>query len=195
MDLFVSYASIFVIGGILMYRKETRREFGDFVRSNIIRRLRTTAVLYYVFGSMLAVFYTLLNIIGDEPISFLKKCLTYLLLKVLIRFGFTYIHFSGNHYGIDWKPENIWKEIAFYHDIMQFLIVTFLSDYMSIWYLDILYKVLLGICFIGIGLLCSRFAIVEKTPICVDCVLLIIGLLLAQKMDLLKWQQVILVTR
>ena len=25
----------FVIGGILMYRKETRREFGDFVRSNI----------------------------------------------------------------------------------------------------------------------------------------------------------------
>lgn len=73
MDLFVSYASIFVIGGILMYRKETRREFGDFVRSNIIRRLRTTAVPYYVFGSMLAVFYTLLNIIGDEPISFLKN--------------------------------------------------------------------------------------------------------------------------
>ena len=76
-----------------MYRKETRREFGDFVRSNIIRRLRTTAVPYYVFGSMLAVFYTLLNIIGDEPISFFEKCLTYLLLKVLIRFGFTYISF------------------------------------------------------------------------------------------------------
>lgn len=73
MDLFVSYASIFVIGGILMYRKETRREFGDFVRSNIIRRLRTTAVPYYVFGSMLAVFYTLLNIIGDELISFFEN--------------------------------------------------------------------------------------------------------------------------
>ena len=121
MDLFVSYASIFVIGGILMYRKETRREFGDFVRSNIIRRLRTTAVPYYVFGSMLAVFYTLLNIIGDEPISFFEKMFNLLALKGIDSLWFfTYIHFSGNHYGIDWKPENIWKEIAFYHDIMQF---------------------------------------------------------------------------
>lgn len=73
------------------------------------------------------------------------------------------------------------KKLHFTMILCSFLIVTFLSDYMSIWYLDILYKVLLGICFIGIGLLCSRFAIVEKTPICVDCVLLIIGLLLAQK--------------
>ena len=172
----------FVIGGILMYRKETRREFGDFVRSNIIRRLRTTAVPYYVFGSMLAVFYTLLNIIGDEPISFFEKMFNLLALKGIDSLWFlpTYIlaeiimELIGNQrtYG---------KKLHFTMILCSFLIVTFLSDYMSIWYLDILYKVLLGICFIGIGLLCSRFAIVEKTPICVDCVLLIIGLLLAQK--------------
>ena len=186
----------FIICGILMYRKETRRESGDSVGNNIIRRLRTTAVPYYVFGSMLAVFYTLLNIIGDEPISFGTRMFDLLTLQGIDSLWFLPVYILaemimeliGNRgtYG---------KKLRFVLVLCSFLVVSFLSDYMVTWYLDILYKILLAICFIEIGLLCSRFSIIERTTIWADCVLVVIGLLLAQKMDLLKWQQVILVIR
>ena len=172
----------FIICGILMYRKETRRESGDSVGNNIIRRLRTTAVPYYVFGSMLAVFYTLLNIIGDEPISFGKRMFDLLTLQGIDSLWFLPAYIlaeiimelfgSRGTYG---------KKLRFVMALCSFLMVSFLSDYMVAWYLDILYKILLGICFIEIGLLCSRFLIIERTPIWADCVLLVIGLLLAQK--------------
>lgn len=36
---------------------------------------------------------------------------------------------------------------------------------MTVWYFDILYKGILGICFIEIGVLISKFRIIEKLPL------------------------------
>ena len=51
---------------------------------------------------------------------------------------------------------------------------------MVVWYGDLLCKILFGLCFIEIGLLCSTYSLIERASIGADCILLVIGLLMAE---------------
>ena len=45
---------------------------------------------------------------------------------------------------------------------------------------DLLCKIFLGLCFIEIGLLCSTYSLIERASMGADCILLVIGLLMAE---------------
>jgi len=51
---------------------------------------------------------------------------------------------------------------------------------MQIWYLDIIYKILIGIFCIEIGMLISKFSVINKISIYLSLILIICGFLLAQ---------------
>lgn len=171
----------FIICGILMHRKEAQRKIGDSVRKIIIHRLRITAVPYYVFGSILVIFYTLLNIIGNKPNSFGKGMFDLLTLQGIDSLWFLPIYILAEIImELIGKRGGIWKKLRFVMVLCAFFVVSILSDYMTVWYWDLLYKILLGICFIEIGLLCSTYSIIERMPIGADYILLTIGLLLAE---------------
>lgn len=70
MDIFISYAYIFIIGGILIRIKEEKNKGEHQLGNIIIRRLYTAGIPYFIFGFVLAGFYSILNILAHQPISF-----------------------------------------------------------------------------------------------------------------------------
>ena len=64
---------------------------------------------------------------------------------------------------------------------INFLLAIFLEKYMiTMWYFQILYKILLALCFITIGFFISKYEIIKRLNIFSIVILLIIGWVLAQ---------------
>lgn len=59
----------FIVGGILIGSKEENKNWNS--KSNSIkRRILTAGIPYLIFGLLLCVFYSVLNILGNEPVTF-----------------------------------------------------------------------------------------------------------------------------
>lgn len=51
---------------------------------------------------------------------------------------------------------------------------------MTVWYFDIFYKIILGICFIEIGILISKYRIIGKLPLWGAIIFLFVGIICSQ---------------
>lgn len=173
----------FIICGILIYMKESSDKGEYRMESVIIRRLYTSGIPYFIFGFLLAGFYSILNILANEPLSFgtwIFKLFTFqgidsLWFLPIYVFADIVMMCVGSNTKIFVK-----RCCRFAVTVLSFIIVCFLQSYMTIWYFDIFYKVLLGICFVEVGLLISRFQMIEKLPLWGDFVFLIAGYFFAQ---------------
>lgn len=132
---------------------------------------------------MLAGFYSILNILAHQPISLGSR-----LFKVFTFQGIDSLWFLPAYVFADIvvlciediKNVHIKKYVRFTVTAIAFIIVCFLQPYMTVWYFDILYKVILGICFIEIGILISKYRIIEKLPLWDTVIFLLVGIICSQ---------------
>lgn len=172
----------FIICGFLMFKKECQTEQAKAAIKGVVRRrLYTAGIPYYIFGIILAIFYTFLNIVANEPLSFGNKVFKLLTFQGIDSLWFLPVYVFADIIMMNignWNIAGGKGRLAV--AVLSFITVSLLGRYMIVWYFDIIYKILLGICFIEIGILISKFAIIDKIPIWGNCILMIIGYYLAQ---------------
>lgn len=174
----------FIICGILIYMKESQDKNKYRTESLVIRRLYIAGIPYFIFGFLLTGFYSILNIFANEPLSFGTRLFRLFTFQGIDSLWFlpTYVFADivmicvGSNTKIFVK-----KYCKLAVAVLSIIIVCLLQSYMTIWYFNILYKVLLGICFIEIGEIISKFRIVEKLPLWGSFVFLVVGYIFAQK--------------
>lgn len=173
----------FIICGILLRLKEEENN-GEYQLGNIIiRRLYTAGIPYFIFGFVLAGFYSVLNILAHQPISLGSR-----LFKVFTFQGIDSLWFLPAYVFADIvvmciediSNVHIKKYLRIIVTAVAFIIACFLQPYMTVWYFDILYKVILGICFIEIGILISKYRIIEKLPLWGTVLFLLVGIICSQ---------------
>lgn len=173
----------FIICGILIYMKESQNKSNYQIGSLVIRRLYTAGIPYFIFGFLLTGFYSILNILANEPLTFETR-----LFRLFTFQGIDSLWFLPIYVFADIVMICLGRSTKIFVKgycrlavaAISFIIVCLLQSYMTIWYFDIFYKVLLGICFIEVGLIISRFQIVEKLPLWISIVFLVVGYVFAQ---------------
>lgn len=63
---------------------------------------------------------------------------------------------------------------------VSFIIICLVSDYMTLWYTEIVYKVLIGICFVEIGYLVAKAELVIKMSVKNSFLFCVMGYIIAQ---------------
>lgn len=173
----------FIICGILIYMKESQDKSKYQIRSLVIRRLYTAGIPYFIFGFLLTGFYSILNILANEPLTFETRLFRLFTFQGIDSLWFLPIYVFADIVMICLGSNTI-KYVKRYFRLvvaaLSFIIIFFLQSYMTIWYFDMLYKVLLGICFIEVGIVISRFQIVEKLPLWINFLFLVVGYIFAQ---------------
>lgn len=173
----------FIICGILIRIKEEKNKGEHQLGNVIIRRLYTAGIPYFIFSFVLAGFYSILNILAHQPISLGSR-----LFKVFTFQGIDSLWFLPAYVFADIvvmciegiNNVHIKKLLRFTVTAIAFIISCFLQTYMTAWYFDTLYKVALGICFIEIGILISKYRIIEKLPLWGTVLFLLVGIICSQ---------------
>lgn len=164
----------FIICGILIHKKRRLKK-----ETRIWKRIYTSAIPYYIFGIIIIIFYTLLNIISGGQSDFNNRLFKLFTFQGIESLWFLPIYvFSDIFFSI---LVNRKKQYIILATIFSYLAIIFLGEYLAtIWYFQIVYKILLGFCFIGIGFIISRSQCVEKLNNVVACIGIIIGWFFAQ---------------
>ena len=147
----------FMVCGILLYKKRHKLRTAEEIKSTIIRRLYTAGIPYFVFGICLGCFYSFLNIIAHESVLFGSKMFDLFTLQ-----------------GID----SLWFLLI---GVLCFVFVIAFSHNEMNWYGNLFFKVLLGICFIEIGMLIEKSLVIERMSYIWIPILVFLGEILAQK--------------
>lgn len=173
----------FIICGILIYTKESQDKSKYKTGDLVIRRLYTAGIPYFIFGFLLAGFYSILNIIANEPLSFGTRLFKLFTFQGIDSLWFLPIYVFADIVMICvGSNTKVFAKGCYRFAVaaLSFIIVFLFQSYLMTWYFDILYKMLLGICFIEVGIIISKFRIAEKLPLCGSFVFLTIGYILAQ---------------
>lgn len=170
----------FIICGILINEKE-KSEKSYRYRDIMIRRLYTGWIPYYTFGIILALFYLTLDIVANKPNTFGVHIFKLLTFQGIDSLWFLPIYIFAELIVIAInKLQHNKKKIHLSITIGSFIVISVFSNLMQIWYLDIIYKILIGIFCIEIGMLISKFSVINKISIYLSLILIICGFLLAQ---------------
>lgn len=164
----------FIVCGILTYNKKRLKK-----ETRIWKRIYTSAIPYYIFGIIMIIFYTLLDIISVGQSSFNNRLFKLFTFQGIDSLWFLPIYvFSDIIFSV---LVNRKKQYIILTTIFSYLAIIFCGEYLvTTWYLQIVYKVLLGFCFIGIGFIISRSQCIEKLNNFVVYIGIIIGWFLAQ---------------
>lgn len=142
----------FIICGILMWEKNTVSG-NVWTRKKFTKRLYAVWVPYFCFGTMMAVFYSMLNIMAQEPNSFAKNMLKLFTLKGIDSLWFLPVYFFAELL-MRTKKHRILSAGCF--------VWVFLTEFCSWGANELLYKIALGICFVEIGILIAKYQLAEK---------------------------------
>ena len=166
----------FIICGSLMYINIKRNSD---IKNKIWRRIYAAGIPYYVFGIILVFFYTILDIMSGRQGIFWNRLFKLVTLQGVDSLWFLPIYVSSDIIFFILMNKKM-KYIKFMTGI-NFLLAIFLEKYMiTMWYFQILYKILLALCFIAIGFFISKYEIIKRLNIFSIVILLIIGWILAQ---------------
>lgn len=173
----------FIICGILIRIMEDKNKGEHELGNIIIRRLYTAGIPYFIFGFVLAGFYSILNILAHQPISLGSRLFKVFTLQGIDSLWFLPAYIFADIVVMcieDISNVHIKKYLRIIVTAVAFIIACFLQPYMTVWYFDILYKVILGICFIEIGILISKCRIIEKLPLWGTVLFLLVGVICSQ---------------
>ena len=128
----------------------------------------------FVFGGVLILFYTILDLLDGQPISFFSRLLRVITFQGIDALWFIPVYcFSEIIMKIIYKYK--WRDIII---SFVFLIIC-ISTKSTIHIGSTIYKIMLGICFVEIGILIEQYLIIEKLGR-IKYILLIIAAMLAQ---------------
>lgn len=173
----------FIICGILIKIKKEKDKGEHRLGNIIIRRLYTAGIPYFTFGFVLAGFYSILNILAHQPISLGPRLFKVFSFQGIDSLWFLPVYVFADIAAMCIESINnvqIKKYFRLTIAASVFIIVCFLQPYMTIWYSDIFYKIILGICFIEIGILISKYRIIEKLPLWGTVLFLFVGIICSQ---------------
>lgn len=173
----------FIMCGILIGIKEEKNKGEPRLGNVIIRRLYTAGIPYFIFGFVLAGFYSILNILAHQPISLESRLFEVFSFQGIDSLWFLPIYVFADIVVMCIEGINnvyIKKYFRLTVKASAFVIACFLQTYMTVWYFDIFYKVMLGICFIEIGILISKYRIIEKLPLWSTGLFLFVGFICSQ---------------
>ena len=173
----------FILCGILINMREVQNRTRHQLKESIVRRLYTAGIPYFIFGFLLVGFYSALNILAEEPISLGTRLFKLFTFQGIDSLWFLPIYVFSDiaATGIE-SISNLYVKRSFKYIFMAltFILACFFQSYMTTWYFDVIFKVMLGVCFIEVGILISKFKIIEKIPLWCIFFLLVIGYILAQ---------------
>lgn len=146
----------FIICGIIMCRKGRQKSY-SLLKEKIIRRWYTLGIPYLFFGGVLILFYTILDLLDGQPISFFSRLLRVITFQGIDALWFIPVYcFSEIIMKIIYKYK--WRDIII---SFVFLIIC-ISTKSTIHIGSTIYKIMLGICFVEIGILIEQYLIIEK---------------------------------
>lgn len=145
----------FIICGFLMHEKEYQiGQSKVVIKDAVRRRIYTAGIPYYIFGILLAIFYTLLNIAANEPLSFGNKIFEVVTFQGIDSLWFLPVYVFADIIMMIIGSKGIaGKRVRLTVAVLSLILASFFSRWVTGWILDVLYKTMLGICFIEIGIL------------------------------------------
>lgn len=173
----------FIMCGILIRIKEEKIREGHQLGNVIIRRLYTAGIPYFIFSLVLAGFYSILNILAHQPISLGSHLFRVFSFQGIDSLWFLPVYVFADIAVVcieNISNVHIKKYFRFTVTASAFIIAFFLQPYMTVWYFDIFYKIILGICFIEIGILISKYRIIGKLPLWGAILFLFVGIICSQ---------------
>ena len=173
----------FVICGILLEEKYaghvTVHQYAALVR----RRMVQIGVPYLVFGSALALFYSLLNVIAGQPVTMLRRMWELITLQGIDSLWFLPCYVLAEFLAAavricDSRAMQIGRKLLF--AAVAVLLCLLAGNMPTDWRLRVLLKSLIGWIFVEIGISLSKHRIHEKIPIGGVTALLVIGAVLSE---------------
>lgn len=173
----------FVICGILLEEKYaghvTAHQYATLVR----RRMVQIGVPYLVFGSALALFYSLLNVIAGQPVTMLRRMWELITLQGIDSLWFLPCYVLAEFLAAavrvcDSRAMQIGRKLLF--AVVVVLLCLLAENMPTDWRLRVLLKSLIGWIFVEIGISLSKHRIHEKIPIGGVTALLVIGAVLSE---------------
>ena len=165
----------FIVCGILLSEKHYKS-----LKSAAWKRVYTAGIPYYIWGSILAIFYSILDIFSRSPISFGEKMLRLISLQGIDSLWFLPVYILAS-IGIMILNEKATMGGGRLITILFALSYIVAAPFLSLnWYMEVISKICIGICFIEIGFVIAKFNIIEKLPLWGDVFLLIMGYILAR---------------
>ena len=171
----------FMVCGILLYKKRHKLRTAEEIKSTIIRRLYTAGIPYFVFGICLGCFYSFLNIIAHESVLFGSKMFDLFTLQGIDSLWFLPVYVLGDVIAIVLFEFEFDKKVKVLIGVLCFVFVIAFSHNEMNWYGNLFFKVLLGICFIEIGMLIEKSLVIERMSYIWIPILVFLGEILAQK--------------
>lgn len=165
----------FIVGGILIGSKEENKNWNS--KSNSIkRRILTAGIPYLIFGLLLCVFYSVLNILGNEPVTFSALFWKLITLKGINALWFLPAYVLGSIAMILTSSTGWFKQFLFALICCAIVCIQELTGWPLLG--EVVFKATLGICFFEVGVLIAHFNLFERLPIPMILLLFIAGLLM-----------------
>lgn len=147
----------FIICGILIYEKQKNYIF--FSKRMVMQRVYVLGIPYLFWGGILVIFYTLLDIIATGSAYLWKSRIFKLLtLQGIDSLWFIPVYIIAE-FIVQAIRNNKWRRIL---AAVSFIVVSFGMRNTSNWWIELIYKSLIGICFIQIGIEISRYSVIDK---------------------------------
>lgn len=169
----------FMIDGILIGEKEKHKSI-ELTKKHIFQKVRILGIPYFVFGTILAIFYTLLNVMGNEPLSFFKKMWSLVTFRGIDSLWFIPIYFFCDLFVKILGRLSGYKGRAIIISGLAVFLIFMDLEYSITEFSSLIYKILLGSCFIEIGIIIAKFQVIKKNSCFLSYVIFISGFLLAQ---------------
>ena len=171
----------FIICGIIISLKEEQSKTSK--KNGAIKRVITIGIPYLIFGLILALFYGVLEMNSNGLHVIQQKIFALFTLQGIDSLWFLPVYVLAEAFVIissKIKPERYKFINRCFILILLFSIIYNFQNFFTTWYLKVLFKILLGICFVLIGTIISKIRVVENESIVISILFLIIGCILAE---------------
>ena len=173
----------FVICGILLEEKYAGHVTAHQVAALVRRRMVQIGVPYLVFGSALALFYSLLNVVAGQPVTMLRRMWELLTLQGIDSLWFLPCYVLAEFLSAAVRMRDS-RAMQFGRKLLLAAAVVLLcllaGNMPTDWRLRVLLKSLTGWVFVEVGISLTRHHIMKKIPIWGAIALLAIGAVLSE---------------